>query len=82
MQETLLGNIATKNKEITNTIIILAKNFIWLSKYKQKCPELNAFTRYLHEYYINEKRLYTKSSRIKECDEKWKLIAHVFETLQ
>ena len=80
LKETLFGHITINHREMINTIIILAKNFIWSSKNKQKCPSSKEFNIYLSEYYLSEKRLYTKLNKANERDEKWKFILRIIKT--
>ena len=73
LNDVMLGITKEKNV-LSNEIIILAKQCIWESRYKQTEPSLQSLNRKLTEYYSYERNFYNKQNKTKECDEKWETL--------
>ena len=76
-QDLALGILDTNNFETTNTILIIAKKYIWQTKMKDIIPTYHSFERYMKSYMQDEKRVFEKLKKGMQFREKWMLFLDV-----
>ena len=74
LNDIFLGLLDTKYSETANTIITIAKKYIWKSRSNNKTPIFQHFETFLQNYIELEKRAFDRLDKLKLFYEKWKLV--------
>ena len=69
--EVLFGDHHQLVDSIKNTVMLIGKRFIWMSKFRHLNPTLLNFVKYLLQYLDTQKMIYTIKGSVNLFDDQW-----------
>ena len=67
----ILNNVRGLDNQLQNTIILLAKHYIYATKCMGKQLKASKFAMQLYNLYVTEKEIAWKNRRVTQCKKKW-----------